>query len=536
MKRSAYLSMLIGWMGLGALSAQPVQQPALHPLQIEWQAVFGGTRADIPRKVVALHDGGFVIGTISYSGSSGNKTAPKYSASGEAPDAWLLKVDEAGQRAWDVNFGGTNGTGLVSLAERQDGSLIVLTTSADGVSGNRGIPNRLRNGFPGDVWVIIVDSKGQKLYEVAYQGDNPGAGLALASDGGFAFAGETTSCGVFPCENVLAWIVRADAQGEVMWERKINTGKQAEFRALAQTPDGGFVCAGTTFITDEETGNDLRVGLWVRFSASGEELWRRIENDSVLRDANTRVIVTDDGGFLNGGSSFPADFQVVKRDAGGNVLWAGNPGSPRHQEQVHDLLPLRDGGFLLFGEADGAAHGFPNPLLDGTRTARFWGLQDYWLVRFDRNMRLLWDESFGGDKVQFGYSLAQAADGGYLLVGTSWSGVSGLKTLPNFGTAVGGVFPEDIWVVKISPDIFPARSNSVELAVAPAFSRNIERQGMRLSLTGVSNRLHLVEVSTNLVQWSMVSTNWIGSYGTMVVDTNATPQTQRFYRARTLDP
>ena len=71
MKRSAYLSMLIGWMGLGALSAQPVQQPALHPLQIEWQAVFGGTRADIPRKVVALGDGGYVIGGSSGSPPSG---------------------------------------------------------------------------------------------------------------------------------------------------------------------------------------------------------------------------------------------------------------------------------------------------------------------------------------------------------------------------------------------------------------------------------------------------------------------------------
>lgn len=535
MKASTYLAIATAWLGLGVLAAHS----ASHPLQIEWQAVFGGDQIEYPKKVVALRDGGCIVGTTSFSPASGNKAAPKYSVASTSSDAWLVKIGREGQKVWDYRFGGTNGTGLFSLAERLDGTLVVLTASEDGVSGNRGVPSKVTAGSGADAWVIFVDAHGHKIRETAYGGGGPGGyipwgGIVVTSDGGFAFAGEVTYLGV-------AWIVRADPQGGVIWEKQIDAGKRSRFTALALTPDGGFVCAGTTFITDEETGGDIEVGLWVRFSASGEELWRRVENDSFLRDTNRKVIVTNDGGFLSGGSSFPAFFQLVRRDPAGNVLWAQASGSPkfvspRYMEQLYDMLLLKDGGALLFGVADGAGHGFPIPRSDRPRTGRYWGSQDYWLVRFDKNGTQLWDESFGADRTEIGYSLAQAADGGYLLVGTSTSGVSGLKTDPNFGPNLNGGFPEDIWVVKISSDIFPARSNSVELAVAPAFSRDTDHQGMRLSLTGISNHLHLVEASTNLVNWSMVSTNWIGSYGTMVVDTNATTKTKRFYRARTLDP
>ena len=123
--------------------------------------------------------------------------------------------------------------------------------------------------------------------------------------------------------------------------------------------------------------------------------------------------------------------------------------------------------------------------------------------------------------------------------------------MDNFGerqhSSSGDYYLADFWVLKISSDIYPATSDRVELATAPALTRNpdtsfgpqpafLDRGLIRLSLIGISNRVHVVEASTNLVDWFGVSTNRLGSYGTIVADRTATHQTRRFYRARALDP
>jgi hypothetical protein len=55
----------------------------------------------------------------------------------------------------------------------------------------------------------------------------------------------------------------------------------------------------------------------------------------------------------------------------------------------------------------------------------------------------MWEISFGGSADDDLYGVEPLAGGGYLLAGYSYSGISGNKTVANFGSS-------DFWVVKLS--------------------------------------------------------------------------------------
>ena len=94
-----------------------------------------------------------------------------------------------------------------------------------------------------------------------------------------------------------------------------------------------------------------------------------------------------------------------------------------------------DGGFILGGWSKSG--------ISGDKTQPSWGsYYDYWIVKIDSLGLKQWDKRFGGTNDDYLYSVQQTTDGGYILGGYSWSGLSGDKTQPSWGNA-------DYWIVKI---------------------------------------------------------------------------------------
>src|SRR5260221_404081 len=106
-------------------------------------------------------------------------------------------------------------------------------------------------------------------------------------------------------------------------------------------------------------------------------------------------------------------------------------------ETLTSLQQTADGGFILGGYSYSSD--------DGNKTTTNFGGADFWVLRLDANGNKLWEESFGGDDDDFLYSLQQTADGGYILGGSSTSGVNGNKTSPLIGLT-------DYWVVRLDPN------------------------------------------------------------------------------------
>lgn len=100
---------------------------------IDWQRAYGSSRLDWGRGINATSDGGFLLfGNIRETGGD---------VSGEFKgftDAWIVKIDAAGNIIWEKNFGGSSADEFEYGIEVEDGYIVRgFTWSADGdVSSN----------------------------------------------------------------------------------------------------------------------------------------------------------------------------------------------------------------------------------------------------------------------------------------------------------------------------------------------------------------------------------------------------------------
>ena len=79
--------------------------------------------------------------------------------------------------------------------------------------------------------------------------------------------------------------------------------------------------------------------------------------------------------------------------------------------------------------------------INGDKTQDNWGYTDYWIIKTDSNGVKQWDKDFGGTDIEGFYSLQQTYDGGYILGGYSYSPISGNKTQDSIGQ-------KDYWIIK----------------------------------------------------------------------------------------
>ncbi|WP_197464055.1 T9SS type A sorting domain-containing protein [Rufibacter sp. DG15C] len=81
--------------------------------------------------------------------------------------------------------------------------------------------------------------------------------------------------------------------------------------------------------------------------------------------------------------------------------------------------------------------------ISGDKTKPSRGSLDFWVVKVDASGAVEWNRVFGGDGYDQLSALEQTSDGGYILGGTSDSGKNGNKSDPVMGSS-------DYWVVKIN--------------------------------------------------------------------------------------
>src|SRR5205809_153959 len=100
---------------------------------ILWQKCLGGSGNDNANSIRQTTDGGYVV-----AGSSGSVDGNVTGNHGGGADAWVVKMDSAGNLVWQKCYGGTGGDGATAIDQTSDGGYVVAgtTSSNDGdVSG-----------------------------------------------------------------------------------------------------------------------------------------------------------------------------------------------------------------------------------------------------------------------------------------------------------------------------------------------------------------------------------------------------------------
>ena len=106
-------------------------------------------------------------------------------------------------------------------------------------------------------------------------------------------------------------------------------------------------------------------------------------------------------------------------------------------EYIQTSIKLSDNNYLISAYTYGGA--------SGDKTTASYGNCDAWILKVDPYNVVLWQKSFGGSLLDEILSVTETPEGDILLGITSNSGISGNKTVANYGTY-------DYWVVKLDPN------------------------------------------------------------------------------------
>ncbi|QHT70247.1 S8 family serine peptidase [Rhodocytophaga rosea] len=98
-----------------------------------WDKRFGGSGNEDAYAMATTGDGGFLIGGLSTSGVSGDKSQ----ASQGGQDFWVIRLNSTGGKVWDKRFGGSLTEDLRSVIRTSDGGYLLGGKSDSGVSGDK---------------------------------------------------------------------------------------------------------------------------------------------------------------------------------------------------------------------------------------------------------------------------------------------------------------------------------------------------------------------------------------------------------------
>lgn len=213
-----------------------------------------------------------------------------------------------------------------------------------------------------------------------------------------------------------------DDSGNKLWEKSYGGANWDQLRSALKVQSGGFILAGETQsgVSGIKTSPNNGISdFWVvRIDDNGNLLWEKSYGRADIESA-VKIIATPDGGYLIGGLSLSntpgynygiSDYQLMKIDASGNLLWTKLYGGAAYDE-LYDLVATTDGNFFLCGNS--------NSPVSGNKTSNPIGQEDIWLIKVDQNGSVLWDKCYGTAAGDYRGRLLALQDGNTIIVESS---------------------------------------------------------------------------------------------------------------------
>ncbi len=415
---------------------------AVEPPALAWNTTLGGSWDDIAFAGQQTSDGGYII-----AGRTGSSQSGDVELTHGMDDAWVVKLDDAGQIVWTAALGGNRDDQASAMQQTSDGGYIVAGYTTSNQSGDVGL-----NHGKADYWVVKLDDAGQIVWTATLGGSGSEYAYAVdqTNDGGYVVAGYTASS---ESDDVGlnhgmddAWVVKLDGTGQIVWTKILGGGGQDYARAVQQTSDEGYVVAGYTYSIGGDVGlNHGGCDYWVvKLDGSGEIVWTEILGGSG-QDYARAVQQTSDGGYVVAGYTASSesddvglnhgmdDAWVVKLDGAGKSIWNTTLGGGAN-DHARAVQQTTDGGYVVTGYTTSNQSGDVG-LNHGSYVS------DYWVVKLDGAGKIVWTATLGGSGYEEANAVQQTSDGGYIVTGYTTSNQSGDVGI-NHGKA-------DYWVVKL---------------------------------------------------------------------------------------
>ena len=389
---------------------------SLYSQNIEWETNLGGSDDDGAQSIIQTIDEGFIV--AGYSRSSDGDVGGN---NGDY-DYWIVKLDINGTLEWETNLGGSDVDFAKSISQTTDGGYIIAGFSW---SSNGDISGENNGGY--DFWIVKLDTNGTLEWETNLGGSGFDAAKSISqtTNGGYIIAGYSS----YPDGDVGGnngdsdyWIVKLDVNGTLIWETNLGGSGHDTVYSITQTTDGGYIVSGDTYSSDGDVG----------------------------------------------GNNGNRDIWIIKLDTNGTLEWETNLGGSG-QDIGKSIIQTIDGGFIIIGSS---------PSSDGDVGGNNGGF-DFWIVKLDGTGNLVWETNLGGSSNDFGYSITQTLDGGYIVAGISIS---------SDGDVGGNNGYDDFWIVKLGNPLGIEDTIASKIIINPNPATNI------ITITNLPQEITKIEV------------------------------------------
>ncbi|WP_148212113.1 hypothetical protein [Ferroglobus placidus] len=355
----------------------------LTPVQAEWAKIYGGEGNETAYAIQRTDDGYVVAGWTDSLGDT---------------DIWIVKLDGEGNVVWEKSYGSPLDDYAYSIQKVSDGYVIAGKAGSKSYSGSR-------TQF--DIFyglVMKVDEYGNVLWAKKYDKnvddepiqENAFHSIRQTSDGGYVVAGYTT----IPSDPLREieyniWILKLDANGNVMWEKVLDMYNRDKAYSIQQTGDGGYIVAGVAADYNVISfPNPYRSNLWmVKLNSSGFVEWEGIYDWKVVDEFSS--LQQADDGYVVAGTSRSAgvlspnvyESWILKIDNSGHIRWQRTYNESTY-EKISSIQKVND-GYVVAGSAAG----------------------DVWIFKIDGSGLIQWQKRYGGDKSDWAADVKKADDG-----------------------------------------------------------------------------------------------------------------------------
>jgi hypothetical protein len=251
-------------------------------------------------------------------------------------------------------------------------------------------------------YLVKLNSDGEFMWAKKYENVDRYRGFEAHSvveclSGGFVLSGFKEISPSPGSYNMNFFLIRTDANGEVLWEGSYGGTGIDNAASVVETSDAGFLLAGATN-SDSHGGQDAYL---VKTDATGVQEWD-LRLGGTLDDEAVCVIETSDDGYVMAGytDSFgdgDRDIYMAKTDSEGTIIWEKwhDAGSMTGSDSASSIIETLDGGLMVTGHV-GA---------------------DIYLLKTDSTGTFLWEQWRNGASPSYAEDLAELPNGDILVVG-----------------------------------------------------------------------------------------------------------------------
>ncbi len=357
----------------------------------QFERLYGGAKYDHGWAIEVTRDTGYIIAGYTRSAGAGND------------DGLLLKVDRSGSLQWARTYGGENDDGFYAVTQVTDGGYVAVGFTRSFDVGND------------DIYVVKVTPDGSPEYSRVMGGGgfDAGYGVTYTDEDGVLLVGA-----VGKGDDYDAYVAMLDKGGNPGWAENLGILECDVLRAVARTKIGGFMAAGYTRSGGQGNDDMLmmaldRAGTPTAVSTYGNSLADRAEaiisfqdREFVIAGYRPNDMMTDAG-----------DVSLVRLSSLGQKISIHDYNAGSIDKGVA-LTETPDRGIVVAGYNSGD-------------TVNAGGI-----IAFKTNSdgAVEWSRFYRDSKLDEGYGVVQARDGGFAIVGYSDAGAGGdvvlIKTDP----------------------------------------------------------------------------------------------------------